>query len=132
MYNTSISRTLCILDGYSAIIDSYQRNFAISVSEEFHLSIKEAGFYLQRNPESLHNLKSEPAKAYEIICLMKCVLTDNCNEVKNINLLETLLTQRVLDKYKNETDALLFVKSVISRVIELATDDSQFSEFSYF
>lgn len=123
---------LCIINGYLAIIRSYQRDSLLVINQDFHLSKKENGISFHQTPESLHNLKSEPDKAYQIVSHMKNVLKGNGSEKKDIDSLETLLGQDVSYNYQSDPDALRYAQSVISRMIELATDDSQFSAFTYF
>ena len=123
---------LCVLDGYAGILASYQRNFAMGINQDFHFATEESGIYFRRNPESLHNLKSEPGKAHQIVTCLKNKLIGGCN-AKNDNVsLETLLMQEASYLYQNDPDAILYAETVISRIAELAADDSQFSEFSHF
>lgn len=132
MYNTPITRIACVLAGYIKIIDSYKRNLVMNINQDFHLAHEESCVYIRRNPESLHNLKSEPGKALEIVTQMKYALKECVTGKKDIDSINNLLKQHASCLYQNNSDALLFAKSVICRIIELVTDDSQFSEFSYF
>ncbi|MBI1341802.1 MAG: hypothetical protein GC171_02585 [Terrimonas sp.] len=132
MYITPITRMVCVLDGYLEIINSYQRNLVMDINQDFHLENTESGIYVRRNPESLHNLKSEPGKARQIVAHMKNTLRGGCGGKNNIDSLETLLKQHASYFYQNDSDSFLFAESVVCRMIELAADDSQFSEFSYF
>ena len=132
MYNTAIMRMLCVLDGYLEIIASYQRNLVMDINQNFHLARQESSVYIRRNPDSLHNLKYESTKAHQIITRMKDTLKSGSIVRKDIHSLESILRQDVSDFYYNDSDALLFGELVISRIIELAADDEQFSEFSLF
>jgi hypothetical protein len=132
MYNTGYERMCCILDGYAGILRAYNRDLMIAIDNRYYLAKTHPRIYLKPIPESLHNFKSEPAKAYQIISRLKHVLKSSSNRKENISYLVTLLRQDFLCNYQNDPDALQFAESVISRIIELAMDDNQFSEFSYF
>ncbi len=104
----------------------------MSINQDFHLASEKSGLYIRRNPESLHNLKSEPGKAHQIVAYMQNTLRGDSSGKKDIDSLETLLKQGISQFYQNDPDAFLFAESVIYRMIELVADDSQFSEFAYF
>lgn len=132
MYNTSFTRMLCVLNGYLEIITSYQRHLVMEVDQHFHLARQESCVYVRRNPDSLHNLKYESAKAHQIVTRITDTLKSESIIRKDIFSLELLLRQDISDFYCNDSEALLFGELVISRMIELAADDEQFSEFSHF
>lgn len=132
MYNTAYERMCCILDGYGDILKAYNKDLLISIDARYYLAKDDSYFYLKTIPESLHNLISQPAKAYQIIILLKRVLTDRNNKRKEIISLKALLRQYSSYNFQNDPDASLYAESVISRMVDLASDDKQFSEFSYF
>lgn len=132
MYDTGYERMCCILDGYAGILKAYNKDLVISIDARYYLAKIDSHFYLKAIPESLHNLKSHPAKAYQIIDILKQVLEDRNNRSKEISYLKTLLQQYTAFTFQNDPDGFLFAESVVSRMTELAADNSQFSEFSYF
>lgn len=132
MYNTPITRILCVLDGYLEIIDSYRKGFIMDINQDFYLARKDSDFFIRRNPASLHNLKSDLSKALQILNQMKNALRNRNSGKNDIHSLEVLLRQHAFDFYRNDCDELLFAESVICNTIELVQDDEQFSEFSYF
>lgn len=132
MYNTPLKRIACVLDGYLEIVRSYQLNFVMDIHRDFHLACQELRLNIRRNPDSLHNLKSEAEKAYQILTRMKNITKSKSIINTDIHSLELLLKEDISIFYKNDFEALLFAQLVIARSIELANDDEQFSEFCHF
>src|SRR5690606_26216893 len=95
MFTTGYDRMCCILDGYTGILKAYNRDLVFLVDARYYLAKNESYFYIKAIPESLHNLNSQPDKAYQVIGLLKQVLSDTGGKGEEISFLKTLLRQQI-------------------------------------
>jgi hypothetical protein len=136
MYNSRFARIKCVVDGYLSSTESHIRNLVLIVNEDLHLVNNQKSVQAKSKLDFLFNLSADPNKAYQVIKKMKSILEklDKVGLLGNENkeFYFELMYNGVIQNFRNDSDALVYIDKLIITVSKLIEDDNQFSEFNYF